>query len=297
MFSKKTLAVFSLVFMAFGFALMGIASRWMAEGFGNMTQVALRTLGAFVLTAIIFYQQISWKKIINSGAKTLSILTLIGVLGYAGMVYSITVGALTTKLINVAVIYSTLPFFVYLGGLVMWQRKVSKPIIGFLLLSVWGVAILTSGSILPTLAGFGKGEIYVLAATIFEAIYFIGLKLLDKQLNSREIAVASLLIGGLAALAMSILLGEPLNLSAFANWHVTSALIFGILQNVWVPLLIMFAFAHINEVIATQLFLLESFFSLLLGYFLYSEVVSIFQLGGAGLIIVSVYYMNKLEAK
>lgn len=274
---------------------MGVASRWMSEGFGNMTQVALRIIGATILTSLVFYKQISWKRIINSGTKTLSTLIVIGFLGYAGMVYFITLGSLTTKLLNVAVLYSTVPFFVYLGGLLVWKRQIQFRVILLLLASIWGVGILTSGNILPSISGFGRGELYVLASAIFEAIYFIGLKKLDGKLNSREITVASLLVGGISALVISRLLGEPLSFSGLANWHVSTALVFGILQNIWVPLLTMFAFTHINEVVATQLFLLENFFALVFGYLLYNEIVNIYQIGGAGVIVASVYLMNQVE--
>lgn len=282
--------------MALGFACMGVASRWMSEGFGNMTQVALRIIGAAILTSIVFYKQISWKKIISSTPKTLFILITIGFLGYAGMVYFITLGSLTTKLLNVAVLYSTVPFFVYLGGLFVWKRKIQLKVILLLLISIWGVGILTSGNIFPSISGFGRGELYVLASAIFEAIYFIGLKKLEGRLNSSEIAAASLLVGGLSAFILSIILGESLSFAGLANWHVSVALSFGILQNIWVPLLTMFAFTHINEVVATQLFLLENFFALIFGYLLYNEIVNIYQIAGAAVIIASVYLMNQVES-
>ena len=57
----------------------------------------------------------------------------------------------------------------------------------------------------------------------------------------------------------------------------------------------MFAFTHINEVIATQIFLIENFFALIFGYLLYGELVNIYQLAGAGVIIASIYMMNQVE--
>lgn len=292
---NRTLAIISLVFLSLGFASMGVASRWMAEGFGNMSQVSLRILGAFILTSIFFYRDISWKKILGANPKTWLVLLAVGILGYAGMVYTITVGALTTKLLHVAVLYSTVPFFVYLGSLLISREKPRLIVVVLLLASIWGVGSLTSGSLLPSLTGFGKGEFYVLVSAAFDAVYFLGLKGLQDRLNSREIAATTLLIGGLSAAVLSFYLGETIDFSVLSNWHVSGALAFGILQNIWVPLLTMYAFKYINEVVATQFFLLENFFALAFGYFLYQESANLTQLIGAAIIVTSVYFMNKVQ--
>lgn len=51
----------------------------------------------------------------------------------------------------------------------------------------------------------------------------------------------------------------------------------------------------LNEIFVTQLFILKNFFSLVISWVFYGEEVGILTLAGAGVVITSVYLMNKLE--
>ncbi len=294
--SKKILAIATLIFLALGFASMGVASRWMNEGLGNFTQVCLRVFGAFILLNVLFRKQISYKKIWRLHTRSWIILFAIGILGYAVMIYTITKAALLTDLVSVSVLYSTVPFWVYLYGLFLARQKFSWKVAGLLVISSWGIGLIASGDLLPRLGQFGLGEWLALSAAAFDAVWYMGIKLLENKLNSKEISIMALGIATISTFIMALLLRESFDFSAFTNWHVVTALTFGILQNGWVTPLMAFALKYIDEVAATEIMLGESVFSLLFGYLLYHETINPIQAFGGLVIIAAVYLMNKIQA-
>lgn len=249
-----------------------------------------------VATILIFYRDIRWNKIKSLNLKDWSTLCLMGIVGYGLMIIAITKGALITSLLNVSVLFSTVPIFVYLLGVIFLKRQWRYIILGLLLVSIWGVGVLSSGEFIPVLSRFGIGDWWVIAAAFFEAIWYVGIKLLDKKLNSREITIIAQGIASITIFVLALYAGEPLpNLSNFLSWQVSLGMLIGVVMNVLAPLLTIYAFKHLDEVFATQLFLSENIFALFVGYFFYGETIGLIPLFGAGVVIASVYTMNKLQ--
>ncbi len=296
MFSGKTNSILGLISVSLGYGSLSVAARWLDGSFGIFTQVYVRIFLAMVVMFIIFPRDIRWHKIKSLNLRDWLILLLMGVVGYGLMVYAITRGALLTTLLNVSVLFSTVPIFVYLLGVIFLKRQWRYLILGLLLLSIWGVGVLSSGQIIPSLSGFGVGDWWVLASALFEAIWYLGIKLLKNKLNSREITVIAQAIASVIIFILAIKLGEPLpTISSFLSWQVVLGLLIGIIMNVLAPLITMYAFKHLDEVFATQLFLSENIFALLVGYFFYGEMISPISLLGAGIVVASVYIMNKIQ--
>lgn len=295
MFSNRVLAIASMFFVSLGYVFMNVASRWMNLGIPPMTQVYLRIFGALFLIGFFFRRDISYRKIFSLSVKDWFALILMGVFGYGLMIYTITQGALLTTLLSVSVLYSTVPFWVYLFGIFLFRRPWRWDVVALILLSIWGVGLLAGGSWLPIPSDFGLGERYVLVSAIFEAVWFVGIKFIEKKLNSRELTLISLAIAGLTCLTISLLMGESFSLSAFSNWRVATGLVFGTLSNIWVPLLTVFALKYLDEVFATQLFLFENIFALFIGWVFYGEKVGLLAMAGASAVISSVYLMNKRQ--
>jgi len=295
MFSQRSLAIIAMFFVSLGYVFMNVASRWMNLALPPMTQVYLRIFGALFLIGFFFRKDISLHKIFTLKPKDWVALTLMGVFGYGLMIYAITQGALLTTLLSVSVLYSTVPFWVYLFGIILFHRPWRWDVIGLITLSIWGVGLLAGRSWLPLPANFGLGERYVLISAIFEAVWFIGIKFIEGKLNSRELTLISLAIAGLTCLTISLFMGESFSLSAFSNWRVVAGLIFGTLSNIWVPFLTVFAFKYLDEVFATQLFLFENIFTFVIGRVFYGEKVGLLALAGATAVISSVYLMNKRQ--
>ena len=198
--------------------------------------------------------------------------------------------------VNVSVIFSTVPIFVYLLAIIFLKRKWRYLVTGVLIISIWGVGVLSSGQLIPTLSSFGIGDFWVLLAAFFEAIWYLGIKLMENKLNSREITVIAQGIACITIFMLALRIGESLpQFSDFQSWQVIAGLLIGVLMNIIAPLLTIFAFKHLDEVFASQLFLSENIFALFVGYFFYGEMIGLISLLGAGIVVASVYKMNKLQ--
>jgi len=296
MSSPKTLAILVLIGVSFGYGLLNVGSRWLAPVFGTFTQVYFRILLAMSLVVVIYFRSIRWPKLVQLPLRDWLILILMGTAGYGFMVYTIVRGALQTSLLNVSIIFSTVPIFVYFLSVIFLHRPFRLVVLGLLTLSTWGVGILSSGTILPTLSSFGAGDWWVLLATFFEAIWYLGMRLLGDRLKSPEVTFLAQAIAVLTILPLAFINHESFPApSNFLSLTVILGLIIGVGMNIIAPLATMFAFRHLDEVFATQLFLTENIFSLFIGWFFYQEVRTPLQLFGAVVVIGSVYLMNKIQ--
>ncbi len=293
--NNKTLAIISLVGVSCGYGLLSVAARWLGSSFGIYTQVYIRIFLAMILTIILYPKDLRWEKIRLLSATDWLTLLIMGVVGYGFMVYAITRGALATTLLNVSVLFSTVPIFVYILGIIFLKKTWRYSVLLLLLISIWGVGVVGSGQLIPSLSQFGIGDVWVLLSALFEAIWYLGIKVISKKLNSREITVLAQLIATITIFGVAFSQGEALpSLGAFTSLEVIAGLIIGIVMNVVAPLVTIFSFRHLDEVFATQLFLSENIFALLVGYFFYGETTTIIALFGAAVVIGSVYATNKL---
>ncbi len=296
MINSKTLPILTLVGVSLGYGLLNVGSRWLAVVFGTFTQVYFRILLAMILVVIIYFRSIRWSKLAHLPLRDWLIVILMGTAGYGFMVYAIVHGALQTSLLNVSVIFSTVPIFVYFLGVLFLRRPFRLAILGLLILSTWGVGTLSSGQLLPSLSSFGVGDWWVLLSTFFEAIWYLGMRLLDNRLRSPEVTFLAQAIAVLTILPLALISREGFpSPPSLLSLPIILGLVIGVGMNIVAPLGTMFAFRHLDEVFATQLFLTENVFSLLIGWFFYHEILSPTQLFGATIVVGSVYLMNKMQ--
>jgi len=188
-----------LVLVSAGYAVMGVVSRVLAEAFGTMTQTGIRVFLGFVVIILAFGKRIDWQKISKLTAKDWRWLGVMGVLGYTMMIYGITQGAILSPLVSVSVLYSMVPFIVFILGIFILNRKFDWRIVGLLVLSSWGVGVLASGELVPLVAYIGVGQGWTLFAALMEALWFVGVVGVSKKLNEYEISAVAMGIGALSA--------------------------------------------------------------------------------------------------
>ncbi|HVX93077.1 MAG TPA: DMT family transporter, partial [Candidatus Dojkabacteria bacterium] len=209
-------------------------------------------------------------------------------------VYFITQGALQTKLVNVSIIYSTIVFFSYLYSIVLLKNKVSIKLIGLILLSFLGTAFIAANSFFPTIGKLGVGDLYVLLSAATMAAYSVGRQMLSKDLNNQEITIVTMLIAGVSGIILAIISGEHLNISSLFNYEVLIGLAIGIFFNIVSTFLGNYSFEHLDVVVGNQLLLTESIFSIVIGYILYHEILTVPEVVGAIIVIISVIFGIKL---
>ena len=149
--SLKQRAIFALGIVAFSYALLSVVVRLMNAGFGPFTQVYIRIGLGCLLTAIFFYKKIRFSKFSTISVKDWLFLLLMGTFGYGFAVDFVTLGTLQTKLLDVAVIASTTPFFIFLFSILILRKPFRSSLFLFVLMAFYGVCLLATKSLLPTL--------------------------------------------------------------------------------------------------------------------------------------------------
>jgi drug/metabolite transporter (DMT)-like permease len=294
--SVKQLAVLSLCFVAFCFVLLGVVTRMMNEGVGPFMQVYTRIGGAFLLALVLFYKKISFHKLKHISSKDWFLLTIMGSIGYGLAVIFVTFSILHTKLLNVAVISSTVPFFALLYVSVITKKSISPLQILFLIISFIGVYLIATKSLSLVIHSFGLGELYALLFAAGSGAFVVSRKFISKNLSNPEITVIIIFIAFISSFLGAMVMGEPLDFSGFSNPFVALGLVMGIILNVTTTQLQNFSFQKLNAVAGSQLLLLQNVFAPILGLLLYKETILPIEFLGAVLILIGVFGYYKKAA-
>jgi drug/metabolite transporter (DMT)-like permease len=287
-------AIFALCVVSLSFALLNVAVRFANAGFAPFTQVYLRIGLGLLLTIAFFYKEISLTKIRKIITKDWIILLLMGTLGYGIAVDFVTIGVLHTNLFNAAVIGSTTPFFVFLFNIVFLRKKFTKSLLFFLILTLYGVCILATNSLILKLINFSSGDVYILLFALGSGVYILGRKFLSSHLNNSEIAVVVMSIAFLSSLIVAIVNGQPLNLSGFSNPIALLGICMGGVLNLIATKFQNFGFSHLNAVVGSQLLLLQNVFAPIFGFILFGEIVLPLEFLGAVIVLIGVWSYIKI---
>lgn len=291
---QRKLAILSLIAVAFSYVLLSVAIRLMDKGFEPMTQVWLRLLLGVLLSAILFTKDIRVSAIKKTPPRDWTLLLIMGTVSYSVATFFITKGALLTSLTNVTVIYSTVGFFTYLYALLLLKEKFKPLALLLVAISFYGVLCVSTKSFLPSLTAFGQGELFMILAAAFSSFYFVGRKLLSKTLNNVEITFITMAIGFASGMVIALFIGEHFDIASLFNMWVFIGLILGGVLNIVATLLGNYAFEHIDIVLGNQILLVETLFSLVIGYLFYREILSFPEVIGAAIVMISVYVSNKV---
>lgn len=290
----RSLSIGLLTIAAAAYTILNIASRFLAEGFPVMTQVYMRvSIGTLMLT-ILFWKSLRWKRIVTMPKKDFAVMLSMGVIGFTLVVYFITQGVLNTKLVNVTVVFASVPFFSYLYSFLFLKKTIHYKLIGLLCVSLIGIMFLSTKSFTPKLTSFGLGEWFAFLAAATAGWYYVGRKLLSDHLSIKEITVVIMMIASLSAFIFALIRGETFSPSAFTHPIVLLGLFMGSSMNALVNPIEIFAFKHLDAVVGTQILLLDNIFALILGYLIFSETVTSPEIIGGLIVIGSVYFANKL---
>ena len=292
--STRHLSIGFLTVVAAAYTLLSIGSRLLSEGFQPMTQVYMRIAIATIALSVMFRKHLRWGTIRSIPSRDLWILLTMGTIGYSIAVYFVTLGALNAKLVNVAIIFASVPFFSYLYAFLFLKKPFDIKLTLLLLLSLVGIGFVATKSFVPRLEAFGIGEWFTLLATATMAWFYVGRKLLSKHLNTQEITVVVMAIAAISGWILALMRHETFSLSAFTNTHVLLGLLIGGLMNVIVNPIEIYAFDHLDAVFGSQILLLENVFALIVGYLVYAETISFPELIGGCIIVGSVYIANRL---
>lgn len=290
--SEKGWSVVFLIIVSAGYALLSVAIRILATVFGPLTQVYIRVgLGA-IAGIIIFRRKVRWKRIFLAPLSDWMSLMVMGVVGYALMVYFITIGALNAKLVNVSVVYATTSLFTYFYSVALLKKGFSWMVLGYILMSLVGVGMIATKAYVPVLRNFGRGEWFVLLSAACGAWYYVGRKMLSDFFNNSEISVLVMIIAFISSFVMAGIAGEKLVISGRLAWELLLGLVIGGGFNIVTIFLENYAFKHLDAVVGSQILLADNIFALLFGFLIYGERMGLPEMVGAVVVILAVYQIN-----
>lgn len=289
----KLSAIQKGIVLSFIAAFMGVLSnttiKFIGNDFSALNQTLIRSIIATITVLIIFRSKINFIDIRKSNWRYLILLILIGVFSSAGALYFLTLANIKTSLGNVAIVKSPQPLFVFLLALPILKEKFDIKMLAYLLISVYGVLIISTNSFIPTISGWGEGELYALLCTLLFAAGFVGRKLLTgSKFNSVEISFWTLLISSITLTGISIFDGSITKIGAIDSTVGLNLLLGGTLVAL-ITYLNNESLRFITVTLASQLRLIEIVFSVIIGIFLFSEMPNIYSIIGGSLIVFSVY--------
>lgn len=288
-----------MVLVAVMYSCLSIGTRFMNVGMTANIAFATRSLAGFILGYLLFaliFKTVSARPYFASTTREWVLYLFLGVFGYAGSVLLISYGVLLTNLFTVAVLFATVPLFVSLFDFIIFGKRISSTYIGFLILSIVGVALcsLTTNNTID----LSLGALLVLGSAALSATYIIGVSHYTGALNSRELGLLLMLIASVTGFVYSFFTGFAIHYADLWSITFVVGLCIGALFNIATSVLEPWAFQNVHNVtIGSQILLLEVVFSLIFGFVLFSEVPTLMSIIGSILIVGSVAANNALGAK
>jgi drug/metabolite transporter (DMT)-like permease len=294
---KKYLPELALVFTAFMYACLSVATKYMDVGMTANIAFATRSFLAFLIGYFVYsfiFKQIDYSKYKKINLKFWLIYLFLGFFGYGASIILLSYGVLKTNIFTVASIYATIPIFVMLLEYLFFKSKLTLLKVCLIALSILG-AILCSVTFDQNL-DFSFGAVLVLVGTILSAMYMIGISRYPGDLNSRELGLILMLFASVFGFASSFILGYNIIYENILSFYFILGLLIGASFNLVASTLEPWAFQNLRSpVLGSQILLLEVVFALILGYLLFSELPSMYGVFGSIIITVSVFINNYLE--
>jgi drug/metabolite transporter (DMT)-like permease len=168
-------AYIMLIFVTWGWGCNAIFGKIAVDQISPMMLVSLRWLGVLILLSVFSHRQVvkDWLVI----RQHLVYFALMGTIGFTLFNALFYAAAHTTSAINIGIIQGAIPVFVFLGSYIFLRTGMS-------VLQILGVSVTLIGVIVVATKGefnqlqglvFNLGDLFVLIACFFYAIYSIGL--------------------------------------------------------------------------------------------------------------------------
>ena len=167
---------FLLLFAALFWGFNAIAGRSAVGEVSPLFIVTSRWLGVILILTILCRKEIILN--INILRDNLKWFLIMGIFGFTGFNSFYYISAHHTIAINLGIVQSTMPAFIVIISFLWLKSKVNFNQILALLLTIFGVIIVvSSGDIYSILTSkINKGDIIMIFACVFYAVYAVGLK-------------------------------------------------------------------------------------------------------------------------
>jgi drug/metabolite transporter (DMT)-like permease len=286
---RGILALFVLVAI---WGILPIIPRFLSADFKLFQQVYLRMALGYLLSVLIFYNKINWKKIVTTPGRDFLLIIFRATCYYLLGVVLNTQALLLTKISNVTLI-GTVPITAILGFIILREKITLKKVL-LIVLSFVGALIVAVSSFSEF--SIGSGELFAFLSSLFISFALVSRKWQSKYLNDQETSVLVLLFSAIEIFAFSIIRGEGLPLN---NWDVSAIgfLIAGGLLNAGTSFFSNYGLARVDAVLSGNILMLEPVLASFFGFLVFKELPVSREIFGGLIIIFSVIVMNYSEKK
>jgi drug/metabolite transporter (DMT)-like permease len=273
-----------LIIATFSHGLYGIFSRLIGQEFGQIYQVVARSSVLLIYFVILTIVQKCWHKIQYEDYKWFLLMIIPGLIALASMFTSFNHLALGTVLFTYYAISTLGSYFL---GYLLFKERLNKIKVLSLLLSFFGLYLIFFGSLQP-------GNILYLLLACLAGLGAATWNIMSKKISDTYPVSQILLIDSLLlvviGLPISMLLKERISFPTFSiHW-------FGILgyatAAIGSSVFTIKGFKYLEAQIGSLIMLLEPIFGVIIGFFLYKEILTYYAGIGAIIILIGIALPN-----
>ena len=290
--NKKKLAITVAVVEALLFVILSVSVRLMGKSFSIPQQMFVRLLGASLLCIILFYPKIKNIKLSEISGIEWFIYIARSFIYYGLSVTLITYALLHTTL-GIVSFASSLPIMGLLGYL-YYKEKFNLKIIPIILLSVFGLALLSK----INLSDFklNSGLIAALGSLLLFDTAFLMVRLHNKKYTNYQNTAIILAFSWIVPL-ITLLVQHKRLWPSHVSLEAYIGLGISIVLNVANLFFLNYIFSNLKAFVAGNILLLEGVFALIIGYIFFNEGVDLLQMVGVLIILGSTVAVSYMEYK
>lgn len=293
--SNRTKGIIALFLMSMIWASFGIFIRILSHDFSIFQQLYVRLFAAFFLALAIFWKDLKLGRLLHIPKRDWIVLVVRVVCFYL-LGSAINAGAFLSTTYSNVTFLGAIPTTAVLG-IIFFQEKITAKKILFIALACLGVFLITITDYTHAFI-WGRGDILALIADFFFSLSYIARKWHTNYLNNKELTVVMLFLASICISGISFLHGEGLPLhSNQIQFMYLVVILGGALLNIASIFLNNFGFQYVETLLANNIIAFESVAAVAFGFFLFSEIPTLQSLIGGGLILASVFFLNKQEVK
>jgi drug/metabolite transporter (DMT)-like permease len=286
----------ALIFISIVWGMAFISIRWLLVAYTPIQAMSLRFLSAALFSLPFIFYFKSWRH----SFKKIKLISLCGFFLFTLLFFQM-MGLEITTVAKSAFITTLHAILTPLFEIIFYKKKYSIGYWLMVIFALFGVALMCDGN----LSNFNKGDFLTLFAAIFSALHIIVVGKVAREFdNSVESNMMQSLVAGACCLILLLVTGTTISLTPlFFDLRVFAPTPF----SAWIYLVFfssMFAFTlqtwgqkRVKPHVASAIYLLESPFAALFGFYLIQESLTPRAILGSVIILVSVIFIPYFERK
>lgn len=287
MVEKKALPIIAVIMTAIIWGLSFLSIKVTVEVLPPMTLALTRFLIASVVLSIIYIFMEKEKKL---NRKDIPILALSGFIGVSLYFYFENNAIKLLSASSAAIIIAVIPIITLIAEIVVFKSKLTKKKLISVILSFLGVYFIVGFNTKASAPGSIKGYLLMFAAVLAWVTYSIITKPLYKKYSQISIVYFQTLFGTL--FLMPFVFFETIKWNLVDTVIVMNVIYLGVFCSAIAYYLYIYAMGYLGVSITSLFLNLLPVITVIGGYFILKETITVYQIIGGALVIFSVYLVN-----